>query len=179
MTVRKNPQTCHPRLLDILKFLSSKWLVIVTLHRTGEAWLVLMNLFRKKVPHNLAVLSSSFTLWSDNIIKNSCIHKQFLVHQRIKWVFAYTKRKAKKRSCTFILFALGKGNRRLIVFEEIYPMKKILELRWVRHTCPILSIRFHWAKPGVQWSLVKKWNRKYSRVHLSYRKSSNKMKPEV
>lgn len=32
----------------------------------------------------------------------------------------------------FYYFALGKGNRRLIVFEEIYPMKKKLELRWVR-----------------------------------------------
>ena len=49
----------------------------------------------------------------------------------------------------------------------------------VSHTCPILSIRFQWTKPGVQWSLVEKLNRKYSRVHLSYRKSSNKMKPEV
>ena len=43
----------------------------------------------------------------------------------------------------------------------------------------MLSIRFQWTKPGVQWSLVEKLIRKYSRVHLSYRKSSNKMKPEV
>ena len=35
-------------LLDILKFISPKWLAIVNLHCTDEAWLVLMNLFRKK-----------------------------------------------------------------------------------------------------------------------------------
>ena len=28
---------------------------------------------QKKNPHNLAVLSSSFMLWSDNVIWNSCI----------------------------------------------------------------------------------------------------------
>ena len=42
----------------------------------------------------------------------------------------------------------------------------------VTHTCPILSIRFQWTKPGVQWSLVEKLNRKYSRVHLSYETGS-------
>ena len=47
------------------------------------------------------------------------------------------------------------------------------------HTCPILSTGFQWTKPGVQWSLVEEWNRKYSRVHSSYRKSSHKMKLEV
>ena len=47
------------------------------------------------------------------------------------------------------------------------------------HTCPILSTRFQWTKPGVRQSLVEKWNRKYSRVHLSYRKFSHEMKPEV
>ena len=41
------------------------------------------------------------------------------------------------------------------------------------HSWPILSTRFQWTKPGVQWSLVE------TRVHLSYRKSSHKMKPEV
>ena len=30
------------------------------------------------------------------------------------------------------------------------------------HTCPILSITFQWTKPGDQWSLVEKLNRKYS-----------------
>ena len=48
-----------------------------------------------------------------------------------------------------------------------------------RHTCPILSTRFQWTKPGVRRSLVEKWNRKFSRVHLSYRKFSHDMKPEV
>ena len=47
------------------------------------------------------------------------------------------------------------------------------------HTCPILSTRFQWTKPGVRRSLVEKWNRKFSRVHLSYRKFSHDMKPEV
>ena len=47
------------------------------------------------------------------------------------------------------------------------------------HTCPVLSIRFQWTNPGVQWSLVEELNQKYSRVHLSYQKSSNKMKLEV
>ena len=28
---------------------------------------------QKKIPYNLAVLSSSFMLWSDNVIWNSCI----------------------------------------------------------------------------------------------------------
>ena len=41
------------------------------------------------------------------------------------------------------------------------------------HLCPILSTTFQWTKPGVQWSLVEKWNRKYSRVHLNYRNSSH------
>ena len=36
-----------PHLPDILEFLSSKWLVIINLHCTGEAQLVFMNLFRK------------------------------------------------------------------------------------------------------------------------------------
>ena len=56
-----------PHLLDILEFLSSKWLTIINLHSTGEAMLVFMNLFRNKIPHNLAVLSSSFMLRSDNV----------------------------------------------------------------------------------------------------------------
>ena len=38
------------------------------------------------------------------------------------------------------------------------------------HTCPILSTRFQWTKPGARRSLVEKWNRKYNSVHLSYRK---------
>ena len=46
-------------------------------------------------------------------------------------------------------------------------------------TCPILSTRFQWTKPGVRRSLVEKWNRKFSRVQLSYRKFSHDMKPEV
>ena len=49
-----------------------------------------------------------------------------------KIIYSYTKRAAKERSCTFILFALGRGSRRLIVLEEIYPLKKKLEQRWVR-----------------------------------------------
>ena len=32
------------------------------------------------------------------------------------------------------------------------------------HTCPILSTRFQWTKPGVRRSLVEKWNRKFNRV---------------
>ena len=48
-----------------------------------------------------------------------------------------------------------------------------------QHTCPILSTRFQWTKPGVRRSLVEKWNRKFSRVHLSYRKFCHEMKPEV
>ena len=32
-----------------------------------------MILFRNKIPYNLAVLSSSFRLWSDNVNWNSCI----------------------------------------------------------------------------------------------------------
>ena len=37
-----------PHLLDILKFLTFKWLAVVNIHCMGEAELVLMNLFRKK-----------------------------------------------------------------------------------------------------------------------------------
>ena len=37
-----------PHLLDMLKFILSKWLAILDLHCTGEAYLVLMNLFGKK-----------------------------------------------------------------------------------------------------------------------------------
>ena len=47
MTVWTKPQLL-PHLLDILKLLTFKRLAIVSLHCTGKAWLVLMNLFRKK-----------------------------------------------------------------------------------------------------------------------------------
>ena len=33
-------------------------------------------------------------------------------------------------------------------------------MAYLFHTCPILSTRFQWKKPGVQRSLVIKWNRK-------------------
>ena len=51
-TVRTSPQTCHPR--------SSCYLI----------YLISWNFF---YPNGIAVLSSSFMFWSDNVIWNSCI----------------------------------------------------------------------------------------------------------
>lgn len=58
--------------------------------------------------------------------------KHFLVHGRLKKNHAYTKTTATKKLCTLIIFALGKGKKRLYVLEEVHPMKKSDEMRWVR-----------------------------------------------
>lgn len=63
-----------PNLLDIPKFLCSKWLAIIDLHCTGEAGFdKFIPKKKKKQPHNLAVLSSSFMRWFDNVNWNSCV----------------------------------------------------------------------------------------------------------
>ena len=73
--------------------------------------------------------------------------------------------------------------------HRLHRQHRLHQLHWLYwlhwrhrlHTCPILSTRFQWTKRGVRRSLVEKWNQKNSRllVHLSYRKFSHKMKPEV
>ena len=53
------------------------------------------------------------------------------------------------------------------VYLRLRLARHYVDLQWL-HTCSMLSTRFQCTKPGVQWSLVEKLNRKHSQVHSSY-----------
>jgi len=52
-------------------------------------------------------------------------------YERVKKNHTYTKKTAAKNSCTFVIFALGKGKKRLFVLEEVHPLQKNDDMRWV------------------------------------------------